>query len=190
MRHLVLPVALTLLPAVAMTQEQAGSVLGAQIRIETYFQDRPEEPLVTGSLPYRTVISDAVEFPNVASLEDPNVLPPPGFAGTLVNTSIDFGADWLEISFANIRRGEFQFAHGSQNTYVFIIGQDCLIAIAEPRIDRARSSLAIADAMVYAIDNRLHVNVSGLTFNATTRLRVDFGVVIPPVTPPASCVLS
>jgi hypothetical protein len=94
------------------------SLLGSIVSVSTLAQGAPDsEPLITSFDTSEVVQGDEIEFPDVESLFDPSSPVPPGFARSLVDTSIDFGADFIEIDFDNVTAN--RFASGFENTYIF-----------------------------------------------------------------------
>ncbi len=118
-----------------------------------------------------------MEFPNVASLFDPSTGVPPGFARSLVDVSIDAGADYLAIDFDNA--GFNTFARGFQNTYVFTFTAPIALQITDVLID-PRTTLGLTSDRVTFNGNELFVNVQGLSYNPNSFARINIsGTTVP-----------
>ncbi len=115
-----------------------------------------------------------MEFPNIASLYDPSVGSPPGFARSFVNTSIDVGADYLAIDFDNAGFG--RFAPGFKNTEVFTFTAPIALQITGVSID-PRTTLGLTLDRVTFDGNELFINGQGLPFNPNSFVRINLSTV-------------
>lgn len=174
---------LSLLTSVAIVALSSGaaeafSLIGSELRLRTEAQSTPTSQLFVTSFPASAMVSEsAVEFPNVASLFDPNVGAPPGFARSLVNVAIDAGSNYLEIDFDNAGSGIY--ATGFKNTYVFTFTAPLALQITDIAID-PRTTLGLTADRVAFSGNELFVNVSGLLFNRNSLARLNLnGVTLP-----------
>jgi hypothetical protein len=147
------------------------TLVGSELRLRTQGQSTPTSQLFVTSFPASAVVSEStVEFPNVESLFDPSAGIPPGFAGSLVDVSIDAGADYLAIDFDNA--GSNGFATGFQNTYVFTFTVPTALQITDILIDPS-TTLGLTPNRVTFEGNELFVNVQGLSFNSNSFARVN-----------------
>jgi hypothetical protein len=89
-------------------------------------------------------VSGDVQFPSAESLFDGAPRPPDSF---IVETSIDAGAEYIEVDFDNA--GSATFAPWVQNTYVFGFAADALLTVTGAAADRSVSNLAILDENVF-----------------------------------------
>ncbi len=149
----------------------AATLVGSELSLRTEAQLSSTSQLFVTSFPVSRIVSEStVEFPNVESLFDPTVGVPPGFAGSLVNVSIDAGADYLEIDFDNA--GFQRFASGFKNTYVFTFSAPIALQITDVLID-PQTTLGLTLERVTFDGNELFVNVQGLQFNPSTFARLN-----------------
>ncbi len=166
----------SLFASVAMVALSAGSasafsLVGSELRLRTEAQSSSTSQLFVTSFPVSATVSESiVEFPNVASLFDPTVGVPPGFARSLVNVAIDAGADYLEIDFNNAGAG--RFAPGFKNTYVFTFTAPVALQITNVLID-PRTTLGLTPDRVTFAGNELFVNVNNLLFNRDSFARLN-----------------
>ncbi|MFB2979698.1 PEP-CTERM sorting domain-containing protein [Microseira sp. BLCC-F43] len=174
---------LPLFASVAMVTFSGGSALGftlvgSELRLRTQGQLSSTSQLFVTSFPASAIVSDStVEFPNVASLFDRSAGVPPGFARSLVDVSIDAGADYLAIDFDNAGFG--QFATGFQNTYVFTFTAPTALQITDVLID-PQTTLGLTPNRVTFNGNELFVNVQGLPFNRNSFARINLsGTTVP-----------
>lgn len=171
---------LTSVAIVALSSGSAGafSLIGSELRLRTEAQSTPTSQLFVTSFPASATVSESVvEFPNIASLFDPTVGVPLGFARSLVNVAIDAGANYLEIDFDNAGSG--LYATGFKNTYVFTFTAPLALQITDVEID-PRTTLGLTADLVTFSGNELFVNVSGLLFNRNSLARLNVsGVTLP-----------
>lgn len=161
-------------------------LIGTELSLRTQGQATPTSELFVTSFPASaTVTADDVEFPDVASLFDPTVGVPPGFARSLVDVAIDVGADFLTIDFDNVVPN--RFATGFQNTYVFTFDAETRLAITDAVIDEDVTTLGLTDDRVFFEGNELFVNVNALPFNTSTFARIELTAAVVPL--PASALL-
>lgn len=166
----------SLFASVAMVALSAGSasafsLVGSELRLRTEAQSSSTSQLFVTSFPVSATVSESiVEFPNVASLFDPTVGVPPGFARSLVNVAINAGADYLEIDFNNAGSG--RFARGFKNTYVFTFTAPVALQITNVLID-PRTTLGLTPDRVTFAGNELFVNVNNLLFNRDSFARLN-----------------
>ena len=104
---------------------------------------------------------------------------PPGFAGSLVNTAIDVGDNYLEIDFDNTAPAA-RFASAFQNTYIFTFDSAAIVNITSATINASPTTLALASSDVTFLGNELFVNVEGLSFNPATFVRIDLNATVEP----------
>lgn len=147
------------------------TLVGSELRLRTLAQSSPtSQPLVT-SFPASAVVSEStVEFPTVESLFNPSIGVPPGFARSLVNVSIDAGANYLDIDFDNA--GSSRFATAFQNTYVFTFADATALQITSALLDPS-TSLGLTPDRITFVDNELFVNVQGLSFRPNSFARIN-----------------
>lgn len=185
--------ALPLFASVAMVTLSGGSALGltlvgSELKLRTHAQSTSTSQLFVTSFPASAIVSDStVEFPNVESLFDPSVGVPPGFARSLVDVSIDAGADYLAIDFDNA--GFSRFARGFQNTYVFTFTAATALQITGVLID-PQTTLGLTPDRVTFNGNELFVNVQNLPFNPNSFARINLSTVAAsePNVPPTAAV--
>ncbi|BAY73565.1 hypothetical protein [Nostoc parmelioides] len=148
------------------------TLVGSELRLRTEAQSTPTSQLFVTSFPASAIVSEStVEFPNLASLFDPSTGVPPGFARSLVDVSIDAGADYLAIDFDNAV-GFNSFATGFQNTYVFTFTAPTALQITNVLID-PQTTLGLTPDRVTFKGNELFVNVQGLPFNTNSFARIN-----------------
>ncbi len=162
--------------AVAATASQA-SLIGTELRIGSVNQVTENSEIFTGDFPASAiVIEPQVEFPSAESLFGDFPKPPGSFT---VDTSINAGADFLEIDFDNAGSGSF--ASWFQNTYIFGFSSAALLTITGAEVDRDVSNLGISDSNVSFFGEELFVNVSGLSYNSDSFLRIGLQSTVAPV---------
>lgn len=171
---------LPLFASVAMVTFSASSALsatltGSELKLRTEAQSNSTSQLFTTSFPASAIVSEStVEFPNVESLFDPSVGVPPGFARSLVDVSIDAGADYLAIDFDNA--GSSRFATGFKNTYVFTFTAPVALQITSVLIDPS-TTLGLTPDRVTFNGSELFVNVQGLFFNRNSLARLNLSTI-------------
>lgn len=149
------------------------SLIGTELGLRAEAQATPTSQLFVTSFPASATVSESsVEFPDVASLFDPTVGVPPGFASSLVDVAIDAGADFLEIDFTNSAPFSL-FATGFKNTYVFTFASSIAVNITDAVIDTDLTTLGLTDDRVTFSGNELFVNVQSLPFNTSTFARIN-----------------
>lgn len=170
-RFAVLTIALAILPC---TRAYAG-FMGTELTLSTLGEATPSSPAVITSFPrVVTVSASTVEYPNVASLFNPNSPNIPGFARSLVNTAIDVGDDFITFDFDNAGFG--LFASGFRNAYVFEFNSQALVNITGAHIDQHVTTLGLVPSDIFFAGNKLFVNVEGLFFSPNTFAKIDFDV--------------
>ncbi len=171
---------LSLLTSIAIVTWTSGSaeafsLTGSELRLRTEAQSTPTSQLFVTSFPASAIVSEsAVEFPNVASLFDPAVGVPPGFARSLVDVAIDAGSNYLEIDFDNAGSGSY--AAGFKNTYVFTFTAPIALQITDVAIDPL-TTLGLTQDRVTFSGNELFVNVQRLSFNRNSFARLNLTTV-------------
>lgn len=161
------------LSVLASFQTQAGLV-GTDLTLSTMLQATSSSPTFESSFPrVARVDGTAVEFPDVASLFNPNDPKPPGF-GSLVNTSIDAGDEYIEIDFRDAGFG--RFASAFENTYVFQFDSQALATITSAAINTSVTTLGLVTSDVRFFGNKLFVNVEGLNFTPSSFARIDLAI--------------
>lgn len=156
------------------------SLLDTDLSLRTVAQGTPTSEEFVTSFPASAVVSaEEVEFPDVASLFDPTVGVPPGFANSLVDVAIDAGADFLTIDFDN-SAPFFQFATGFQNTYVFTFDDEVAPTITGATIAEDVTTLGLDPSDVTFAGNELFVNVESLRFDVSTFARIDLTAEVGP----------
>ncbi|MGB3558217.1 MAG: PEP-CTERM sorting domain-containing protein [Geitlerinemataceae cyanobacterium] len=167
---------LPLFSSIAMVAFSSGSafgftLVGSELKLRTHGQSTSTSQLFVTSFPASAIVSEStIEFSNVASLFDPSSGVPPGFARSLVDVSIDAGADYLAIDFDNA--GSNRFARSFQNTYVFTFTSPTALQITDVSIDPSNTLGVTPDRVTFA-GNELFVNVQGLSFNPNSFARVN-----------------
>jgi len=171
---------LPLFASVAMVAFGGSSALGAtlvgsELKLRTEGQLTSISQLFVTSFPASAIVSDStVEFPNVASLFDRSVGVPPGFSRSLVDVSINAGADYLAIDFDNAGFG--RFVTGFQNTYVFTFSAPVALQITDVLIDPS-TTLGLTPDRVTFNGNELSVNVQGLFYNLNSFVRLNLSAI-------------
>lgn len=166
---------LAALSAALCTDTASAGLIGTDLTLSALQQASPGTPVFESSFPrVARVMADQVEFPDVASLFNPNDPRPPGF-GSLVNTWIDAGDDFIAIDF--FQAGSGSFASGFENTYVFQFDSAALATIVGARIDDSVTTLGLDDADVRFEGNRLFINVESLPFTPTSFARIHLDVI-------------
>lgn len=158
-----------------------ASLIGTELRIGSINQVTSSSEVFINDFPASAIVSDAVEFPSADSLFGGAPRPPGSF---VVDTSIDAGADFIEIDFDNAGSGSF--ASWLQNTYIFGFSSDALVTITGASVDRSLSNLGISDGNVYFDGGDLFVNVTGLPFNTGSFLRIDLASQVDPLPDPST----
>ena len=103
---------------------------------------------------------------------------PPNFSGTLVNVSIDAGADFVEIDFSTIDSSSDTFASGFQNTYALSFEGNPRLRLTDATIDSVMSNWAALTQERVSVDgNTLFVNVESLAFNRFNSVRIGLSAV-------------
>ncbi len=153
----------------------AATLVGSELTLRTQGQLTSTSQLFVTSFPASATVSDStVEFPDVASLFDRSAGVPPGFARSLVDVSINAGADYLAIDFDNAGIG--RFATGFENTYVFTFTAPTALQITDVLIDPS-TTLGLTPDRVTFDGNELSVNVQGLLFNLNSFVRLNLSTV-------------
>jgi hypothetical protein len=168
--------ALPLFASVAMVTFSGGSALGltlvgSELRLTGELQRTPTSELFVSSFPVSAIVSEsAVEFPNARSLFDPDDFP--GF--NIVNSSINVGADYLEIDYANAGFGVF--SNIFKNNYGFTFSAPVALQITGVVIDPSTTLRLTPDRVTFD-GNELTVNVRGLFFNPNSFVRLNLSTV-------------
>lgn len=178
MKSIIAPVAAL---CVGWASQSTAGLIGTDLTLSGLNQLTSTSQAFTSSFPRVARVTEGiVEFPDVASLFNPNDPKPPGW-GALVNTSIDAGDDYIQIDFENAGSGVF--ASGFENTYVFTFDSAALATLVGASIDRSVTTLALSDSDLRFGGNQLFVNVESLRFNTASFVRIDLDVVGGPTTP-------
>jgi hypothetical protein len=157
-----------------VSQSAQAGLVGTELTLSSLLQSTALSQQFTSSFPrVATVSATEVEYPNVASLFNPNDPKPPNF-GSIVNTWIDAGDNYIEIDFDLVQSG--RFASGFENTYVFQFDSIAAATITGASINTAVTTLGLSPSDVRFSGNRLFVNVEGLTFNTSSFARIDLTV--------------
>ncbi len=159
------------------------TLIGSTLTLGSEVQLSPTSQLFVTSFPVSRIVSEStVEFPDTQSLFDPTDGIPPGH--TRVNTSIDAGADYLEIDFDNV--GFFRrFSSGFKNTAVFTFSAPIALQIKGVSIN-SQTTLGLTPERVTFDGSQLFVNVQGLFFNPSTFVRLDLDFAVTPEPNPVS----
>ena len=145
-----------------------AALLGSEISLETIFQGSASSPIDRiGFLTTAIVMEPGVEFPSLEALEIPGA----GIGTGLVDTTINVGNDFLEIDFDNVTHTVF--APALQNTYVFTFDSSVAITFTDATIDNSVTSLGLSSSDLTFSDNKLFINVEGLSFNTSTFARIN-----------------
>lgn len=145
----------------------AFSLIGSELRYRSEIQRTPTSELLVNRSPVSAIVSEsAVEFPDTRSLFDPREFP--GFS--IVSSTIDVGADYLEFDYR--RAGSGVFANTFKNDYVFTFTAPIALQITGVAID-PRTTLRLTPERVTFAGNELSVNVSGLLFNRNSFARIN-----------------
>ncbi len=156
-----------------------ASLIGTELRIGSLSQVTSSSELFLDDFPASAIVSETeVEFPSAESLFGDFPRPPNSF---VVDTSIDAGADFLEVDFDNAGSG--RFASWFENTYIFGFSSEALVTITGATVNRDVSNLGISDGNVYFDGGDLFVNVTGLPFNSSSFLRIDLASRVDPKPP-------
>jgi hypothetical protein len=154
------------------------TLIGSELGVGLELQSTPTSQLFTNSFPVSAIVSEsAVEFPNAASLFG-NIAP--GFF--TVNGSIDVGADYLKLDYANAGFGTF--ANTFKNTVVFTFTAPIALQITNVLIDPS-TTLGLTPDHVTFEGNQLFVNVSGLPYNPNSVARINLSGTTTPDPNPA-----
>ena len=153
---------------------------GTEVSYRVLAQATPSSTPFIVSFERTVVVGPAVEYPNVASLFNPDTEVPPRFARSLVNTAINVGNDYVEIDFDNA--GFNTFASGFENTLIFRFDRTAILEIKGAEIDNAVTTLGLEPSDIRFIENELFINVEGLSFNPSTFARVNIAVIPEPET--------
>ncbi len=161
--------------AISATTAQA-SLIGTELRIGTVSQVSSGSEIFLNDFPASAIVSATeVEFPSADSLFG-DLPRPPG--SSIVDTSIDAGAAFIEVDFDDAGSGSF--APWLQNSYVFGFSSDALVTITGAQVDREVTTLGIADGNVSFDGGDLFVNVTGLRFDPGSFLRIDLASEVGP----------
>lgn len=156
-----------------LTTGHTATLIGTELSLKTLAQATPtSEEFYLGFETFSLVSDSFVEYPNVGNLNNPASGAPPGFAGTLIDTAIDVGSDYIEIDFDNSSPYNL-FASGFQNTYIFTFDSGVGLNISEAEIDSSVTTLGLDSSDVSFIGNQVFVNVEGLSFNTNTFVRIN-----------------
>ncbi len=167
---------LSLLTFVTLTAFSSGaawgfSLVGSELRFRAEIQQTPTSPLLVNASPVSAIVSETtVEFPNIQNLFSPQDFP--GFS--IVNASVDIGADYLELGYAGAGGGVF--ANTFRNDYVFTFAAAEAFQITNVALD-PRTNLALTPDRITFTNNELAVNVRGLLFNPNSFVRLNLTTV-------------
>lgn len=167
---------LSLLTFVTLTVFSGGaawgfSLVGSELRFRAEIQQTPTSPLLVNASPVSAIVSETtVEFPNIQNLFSPQDFP--GFS--IVNASVDIGADYLELGYAGAGGGVF--ANTFRNDYVFTFAAAEAFQITNVALD-PRTNLALTPDRITFNNNELAVNVRGLFFNSNSFVRLNLTTV-------------
>jgi hypothetical protein len=177
--------------AVLMATDANAGLIGTELTLTAEAELTATSPLIEFSFPHVvTVSATSVEFPDVASLFDPNSPTLPGFAHSLVNVAIDVGDNFITYDFHNAGFGVF--ATGFKNGDLFEFDSQALATITGASVDKKLTTLGLVDSDLTFIGNQLFVNVEGLPFNPNSFIKIDLNVEGGPgaVPEPSSLVLA
>lgn len=157
--------------------------IGTELTLAVLEQSNSASQPVVTSFPRTTTVSaTSVEYPDVASLFDPNSPTLPGFAHSLVNTAIDVGPNFITFDFDNA--GTNRFATAFKNGYLFTFDSALLPTITGAHVDTSVTTLGLVQSDLIFSGNTLFVNVEGLPFNPNTFARINIDVVGGPTPTP------
>lgn len=163
-----------LLVLLAAGRADAG-LLGTDLTLSIVAQVTPVSPIAVESFPrIATVSASSVEYPDIASLFDPNSPELPGFARSLVNVAIDVGNDFITLDFDHA--GTWSYAAAFKNGYFFEFDSQALATITGATINTQFTTLGLTPSDLIFAGNTLFVNVEGLPFNPNTFARIDLTV--------------
>lgn len=155
----------------AMAQISEAGLVGTEVMRESIFQSTASSPLNKLTLLHTIPVRDpGVEIPSLKALQVSN---PSGLH--LVDTAIDIGNNFIEISFAN-SAPDTSFAPGFFNGSVYTFNSSVAPSISGALIDRSVTTLGLADSDVTFSGNKLAINVEGLRFNTSTFARINLTV--------------
>lgn len=164
----------TALVALSGSSALAVTLTGSELRLRGEAQLTPTSERVTNSLPASAIVSESeVEFPNSASLFDPDSPVLPGFARRFVDSSIDVGADFIEIDYGNAGFG--RFATGFQNTAVYTFTAPIALQITEAVVDPSTTFPALIsepDRVIFE-GNELFINYESLRYTPSSFVRIN-----------------
>ncbi len=137
---------------------------GRTVTLSTLTYDEPEAPLYIGE-GETVIVSDEVEF----GLEPEGVVN----GMDIVPVRVNIAAKRIEFDYSHTEPGWFVTAEF--NGYLLHFDIDCTL-FTGARIDRAFSTLPLAEDALSVEDNTLRINVSGLEFTRKSRFAVDIAV--------------
>lgn len=155
----------------AMTQISEAGLVGTEVMRESIFQSTASSPLNKLTLLNTITVRDpGVEIPSLKALQ---VVNPLGMH--LVDTAIDIGDNFIEISFRNTAP-DTSFAPGLFNGAIYTFSHAVAPSISGALIDRSVTTLGLSDSDVTFSGNKLSINVEGLRFNTSTLARINLTV--------------
>lgn len=156
--------------ALLATAASAGGTLeGRSVTLNVMTYDDPAAPLLESN-GVTAKVGSGVEF---------GMGPEDGQNGfDVLPVQVQIGASRIELGYG---AGSGTFWPASFNGYVLRFQADCVVFTAA-RIDRAATTLPLADSALRLTGDALYINVSGLDYGPKSRLAIDLDV--------ADCALS
>lgn len=152
---------------------ETASLIGTDLSLYTLAQaTATSTPFITSFERIVQVSENIIEYPNVASLFNPETELPPNFLAALVDVSINVEKDYIEIDFDNSAPYTL-FASGYENTYVFTFNNNDNIVISNAEIDDNLTTLGLTPSDVTHECNQVSINVEGLSFTPNTYVRIN-----------------
>jgi len=171
-------IASTCLLFFSLAQSSHAALLGTELSLKIIYQPTSSSTEETiGFLTTAVVDEPKVEFPSVAALDID------GDNFTLVDVSINVGDNYLEIDFDNSSPYS-SFSSGYKNGYVFTFDSGIAATITGATIDNNVTTLGLIESDLTFTGNQLYVNVEGLSFNASTFVRINLTVEGGPIIKP------
>ncbi len=155
----------------ALAQVSEAGLVGTEVMRESIFQSTASSPLNKLTLLNTITVKDpGVEIPSLKALQVSNPL-----GMHLVDTAIDIGDNFIEISFRN-SAPDTSFAPGFFNGAIYSFHHSVAPSISGALIDRSVTTLGLSDSDVTFSGNTLSINVEGLRFNTSTFARINLTV--------------
>ena len=136
------------------------TLVGAEMQVQVVTYDDPENPLLE-SLVYSAVIGPGAEF-GLDREGHPFI--------DVVPVSIDISETGVSFRYA-VTEAKGGFTPAVFNGYILTIAP--CAEMAEPQLVRA-TDIALSPDRIRAEDNRLFINVAGLSFQPSTRFDIAF----------------